>query len=159
LAPGSKPLRQRGGGPGGFTLLELMIVIALIAVASGLAVLALRDANASRLDEEAMRLSALFEAARARSRATGQAVNWLPVRQEGDGFAFTGLDERAGIPTQWLDARTRAEVIGAPLLHLGPEPVIGAQRVALRLEDRQVVLATDGLAPFAVLESSAVAAR
>ncbi|WP_247652867.1 pilus assembly FimT family protein [Ideonella aquatica] len=159
MAPGSKPPRLQRRSTSGFTLLELMIVVALIAVATGVAVLALRDANASRLEEEAARLSALFEAARARSRATGQPVNWLPVREEGDGFAFTGLGERAGLPTQWLDARTRAEVIGAPLLRLGPEPVIGAQRVALRLEDRQVVLATDGLAPFAVLESGALAAR
>jgi general secretion pathway protein H len=159
LAPGSKSPWLHRSGASGFTLLELMIVIALIAVASGVAVLALRDANASRLEEEAARLSALFEAARARSRATGQAVTWLPVREEGDGFAFSGLNERAGLPSQWLDVRTRAEVIGAPVLRLGPEPVIGAQRVVLRLEDRQVVLATDGLAPFAVLESGAVAAR
>jgi general secretion pathway protein H len=136
-----------------------MIVVALLAVATGVAVLALRDANASRLEEEAARLSALFEAARARSRATGQAVDWLPVRTEGNGFAFAGLPEKAGLPDRWLDERTRAEVIGAPVLHLGPEPVIGAQRVALRLEDRQIVLATDGLTPFAVLESGAVPAR
>ena len=59
------------------------------------------------------------------------------------------------MPSAWLDERTQAEVLGAPLLRLGPEPVIGAQRVRLRLADRQLVLAADGLAPFAVLESGA----
>ena len=32
---------------------------------------------------------------------------------------------------------------------LGPEPVIGAQSVILRLGDRQLVVSTDGLSPFA----------
>lgn len=159
MVPGNEAVSHRRQRTRGFTLLELMIVVALLAVATGLAVLSLRDANASRLDEEAMRLSALFEAARARSRATGQAVLWLPVRTEGNGFAFSGLPPEAGLPTQWLDERTRAEVLGAPVLRLGPEPVIGAQRLTLRLEDRQLVLATDGLAPFVVLESGATPAR
>lgn len=135
-----------------------MLVITLLAVIVGMATLALRDRNADRLDEEAVRLSALLEGARARSRASGQAVRWAPVAEAGGGFRFQGLPPQAGLPGAWLDERTRAEVIGAPWLRLGPEPVIGPQRVTLRLEDRQLVLATDGLAPFAVLESGAVAA-
>jgi general secretion pathway protein H len=31
---------------------------------------------------------------------------------------------------------------------LGPEPLIGAQRITLSLEDRRVTLATDGIGPF-----------
>lgn len=151
LARGSEPRGPRR--PHGFTLLELMVVVAILAIATGVAMLSLRDADASRLEEEAARLSALFEAARAQSRASGQEVLWLPGRQEGPGFAFVGLPESAGLPAQWLDERTRAEVLGAPRLRLGPEPVIGAQRLALRLGERQLVLSTDGLAPFAVLES------
>ena len=46
--------------------------------------------------------------------------------------------------------RRRAEVIGAKSVQLGPEPLIGAQRIVLRLDDRRLVLATDGLGPFAV---------
>jgi general secretion pathway protein H len=33
---------------------------------------------------------------------------------------------------------------------LGPEPLIPAQRIALGLGDRRLVLATDGLGPFRV---------
>jgi general secretion pathway protein H len=135
----------------GFTLLELLVVVSLIAIAVGMATLALRDADANRLEEEGARLAALFEGARARARAEGTEVLWQPKRELGGGFSFTGLPADSGIPTHWLDERTRGEIIGAPVLRLGPEPVIGAQRVVLRIEERQLVLATDGLGPFVVV--------
>jgi general secretion pathway protein H len=59
----------------GFTLIELMIVVALIAVAAGVISLALRDPSSVRLQTEAQRLSALLESARAESRASGLAVH------------------------------------------------------------------------------------
>jgi general secretion pathway protein H len=34
---------------------------------------------------------------------------------------------------------------------LGPEPLIGAQRIVLSLEDRRLTLETDGLGPFEVV--------
>jgi general secretion pathway protein H len=57
------------------------------------------------------------------------------------------------LPQRWLGAEVTAEVIGSPTLLLGPEPLIGAQQVALSLGDRRLVLATDGLEPFAVVET------
>ena len=56
----------------GFTLLELMVVIAVIAIGSAVASLALRDRGASALAREADRLAALLESARAQSRAAGR---------------------------------------------------------------------------------------
>jgi len=44
----------------------------------------------------------------------------------------------------------RADIVGAPVLVLGPDPIIGAQRLTLALDDRRVTLATDGLLPFAI---------
>jgi len=128
-----------------------MVVTALIAVTVGMATLALRDADANRLEEEGARLAALFEGARARARAEGSEVLWQPNRETGEGFDFTGMAPGAGLPSKFLDERTRAEIIGAPVLRLGPEPVIGAQRVVLRIDARQLVLATDGLGPFVVI--------
>jgi general secretion pathway protein H len=139
------PRRQQG-----FTLLELMVVVALLAVVVGMASLSLRDSAAARLDEEAARLSALLEGARARSRAMGVEVDWQPLPDQ-PGFRFVGLPGTVHLPDRWLDEDTRAEVIGAPSLVLGPEPVIGAQRVVLSLGERRVVLATDGLGAFAPL--------
>jgi general secretion pathway protein H len=136
--------RQRG-----FTLLELMLVIALMAVVVGMATLSLRDHDATQLEEEGARLSALLEGARARSRSMGIAVRWQPsTGSESPGFRFLGLPPTVDMPSRWLDERTSAEVVGGAQLNLGPEPVIGAQQVMLRLGDRRVLLATNGLGPF-----------
>ncbi len=63
--------QPRAAGPSrprGFTLIELLIVLVIVALASAVATLALRDPQASALEREADRLSALFEAARAEAR-------------------------------------------------------------------------------------------
>jgi general secretion pathway protein H len=140
----------------GFTLIELMIVVALIAVAAGMVSLALRDPSSTRLETEAQRLSALLEAARAESRASGLAVTWVPSRVDDEtNFRFvqvSGTQSKAmAMPTRWLDPQVRAEVVGAQAVQLGPEPLIGAQRIVLRLAHQQLQLATDGLGPFTIV--------
>jgi len=136
----------------GFTLIELLIVVALIAVASGVAVLALRDPSATRLEQEAARLAALLEAARSEARASGLAVRWEPSVLDGAShdFRFVGLPSTSALPQEWLNDGVRADVIGARAVVLGPEPLIGAQRIMLSLEDRRLTLSTDGLGPFEV---------
>jgi general secretion pathway protein H len=144
----------------GFTLVELLIVVALIAIASGVISLALRDPGAARLEREAQRLAALLEAARQESRAAGVPVLWEPRSpQPGEHFRFVGLPASLAYPNRWLDEGPSAEVIGSRALVLGPEPMIGPQRTVLRLEGRSVVLATDGLGPFAIESSPSVEAR
>lgn len=49
----------------GFTLLELMVVVAIIAMATAAVTFALRDDSGTRLEREALRLSAMLESARA----------------------------------------------------------------------------------------------
>ena len=49
------------------------------------------------------------------------------------------------------------DLTGQPPLRLGPEPLIGAQRITLQLDGQQRVLSTDGLAPFAVAEPAPAA--
>lgn len=142
----------------GFTLLELMVVVAIIAMATAAVTFSLRDDSGTRLEREALRLSAMLESARAQSLTSGLPVVW---RVRPQGFEFIGLPRaRAGDgPTpsegahQWLNADTAARVLqppGATALVLGPEPLIPVQRIALGLGDRRLVLATDGLGPFRV---------
>ena len=131
----------------GFTLLELLLVVSIIAMASAGVVFAMRDASATQLEREAQRLAALLDAARARSRANGVPVRWTPTAQ---GFRFDGLAAQA-LPTHWLSPQTVAQ-IPAPLL-LGPEPIIGPQDIALRAidhPDRVLHVRTNGIGPFEV---------
>ncbi len=139
----------------GFTLIELMIVVALVGLASGLVALSIRDPAATRLEQEGARLAALLESARAEARASGLTVRWVPgqgldAAAGADDFRFVGLPRSVVLPTRWLDSATSAEIIGSRTLLLGPEPLIGAQRIVLRLADRRLELVTDGLGPFAV---------
>lgn len=146
----------------GFTLLELMIVVAIIALATAGVSLSLRDGGNASLEREALRLSALLESARAQSRTSGVPVLW---RGTGGGFEFVGVapipsagaDALAG-QRSWLSPDTRAFITqpaGATVLVLGPEPLIAAQRVRLMQGDQQVTLGTDGLAPFGVVTEAA----
>jgi general secretion pathway protein H len=204
------------------------VVIAIVALASAAVTLAVRDPQATQLEREAARLSALLESARAEARASGLAVFWVPAVASagvgrdarsgladgapgvgrgdaigeavasrggadriGDGraasggdlselgsaaagralhvgdsaqaarppdFRFVGLPPAIALPRHWLVPGVSAVVVGSTALQLGPEPLIPAQRVVLSLGPRRLVLATDGLAPFAV-EGDALGAR
>ena len=148
--PTSAPGSSRGAFPrraAGFTLLELMVVVAIVAIASAGVSFALRDAAGAPLERDAQRLAALLESARAKSRLTGQPVRWVPTA---DAFRFDGLPPES-LPQKWLDKDTRVRA-GGPL-QLGPEPIIGPQAVVLTSADhpeRSLRVATDGLRPFAV---------
>lgn len=136
----------------GFTLLELLVVVAIIAIASAGVSFALRDSQATQLEREAQRLAALLESARAQSRSSGVPVRWYPV--EG-GFRFDGVPPNA-LPDKWLSDTT--QVRGPAALSLGPEPIIGKQEVVLEspaLPGRSLRVATDGLRPFAVATGGA----
>ena len=142
--------RARGGG---FTLLELLVVLVIAALVSVGVGFSMRDPSQVQLDREAERLAALLESARARSQVSGVPVRW---RAQPGGFRFEGL-AATELPRQWLDSDTRAVSQTSPAqaatLLLGPEPVIGPQSVVLTYSsqsDRQVRIATDGVRPFAL---------
>jgi general secretion pathway protein H len=142
-AAGNKSLLHRRG----FTLLELLVVISLVGLATASVVVSLRDDRETRLEQEAVRLASLLDSARAQSRLQGLAVRWLPRSQ---GFEFKGLPAQA-LPSTWLYPQTQP--VSMDPLVLGPEPIIGAQAVRLtspELPGFSITIQTDGLRPFAV---------
>jgi general secretion pathway protein H len=142
----SPATRLRGLKLRGFTLLELLVVVAIMAMATAGVSLAMRDSTQTQLEREAQRLVALLEAARAQSRASGVAVHW---QADSQGFRFDGLNPQT-LPRNWLSADTA--VRGDDHLLLGPEPIIERQSLvlfSLSQPTKALRLGTDGLRPFA----------
>ena len=97
------------GGQRGFTLLELLVVVAIVALASAVVTMALPDPASTRLEREASRLAAILEAARVQARASGTLAGWAPGpgrpgsfgpddRAEDADFHFQGLPPQHGLP-------------------------------------------------------------
>ncbi len=158
--------------PYGFTLLELLVVLTIIAIGTAGVTFAFRDSQATLLEREAERLSVILETARVQSRSSGVALAWVPLPQ---GFVVLPASELnlrrqlqvdAASVSPWLSSEMRAQVnpqgIGtdaqrsASSLLLGAEPMIAPSSVVLSLGERQLRVATDGLRPFTVqpLESA-----
>ena len=159
---------QRGSARG-LTLLEMLLVVALIALSSFGVSLALRDDAVQRLTRESQRLIALLEAARAQSQASATV---MVFESNATGFVIRTPATRQTQAHNWLYGDTRASVIpfvanmvvdttssaaghalanpsGSALI-LGPEPILAAQRLRLQNQDQSLVLATDGLRGFEV---------
>ncbi len=156
--PARHPGRCRLRGLRGFTLLELLVVMAIMALALGAAALALRDPAELALAQEAQRLAAWLETGRATARSSGQVVRW---RATATGFELAG-GAQPSPPQRWLDARTSVVAVsvghappqpaatGTWLLTLGPEPILPAQTLLLGLDGQQLRVSSDGVSPFAV---------
>ncbi len=140
----------------GLTLLELLVVLAILGLATAGVSLALRTPGSAQLEEDAQRLAALLEAGRADSRRSGLPVRW---QASAEGFAFEGLQGPA-LPQTWKHAGLQAQVEGGESLLLGPEPVIGPQRVWLSRPAQpgpRWAVDTDGARPFAAHPATAEA--
>jgi len=145
----------------GLTLLELLVVLAIIGFAVAGVSLSLRDNSQTQIEREAQRLVAVLEAARAQSRTSGMALVWQPTAE-----GFVIRPALAANPTQtnnsaitsspnnaanqisartekWLALGTQAVVSNAAqltnntapanLVVLGPEPILAPARITLRV--------------------------
>lgn len=157
----------------GLTLLELLVVLAIIGFGLAGVSLSLRDSNQTQLEREAQRLVAVLEAARAQSRTSGMALIWQPTAE---GFVIRpaiapnqALSNTASpIATRtetWLTTGTQAAISAATqstnnttptnLVVLGPEPILAPARITLSVATSSsaklaptLSIGTDGLRPF-----------
>jgi general secretion pathway protein H len=144
--------RQRG-----LTLLELLVVLAIIAISSAGVALAMRDNAQTQLEREAQRLIAKLESARVQSRAQGVPLIW---RATDSGFVIettlVGLDF---VPQSedWMSSGIAIGVSeGMKTITLGPEPIISPATITLSKASVQTSvnrpinlrIGTDGLQPF-----------
>lgn len=134
----------------GFTLLELMVVISIIAIASVGVILSLPNEDGVKLEREAQRLAALLDSGRAQSRSSGLEVKWQITE---NGFKFEGISSNSKSElsqfTNWM--QEGVTVVGEQKeIILGPEPILEKQKILLQLADQKVQVSTDGLHPFIV---------
>ena len=144
--------RQRG-----LTLLELLVVLAIIAISSAGVALAMRDNAQTQLEPEAKRLIAKLESARVQSRAQGVPLVW---RATDSGFVIeTTLVGSDFVPQSedWMSSDMAIGMSGGmKAITLGPEPIISPATIMLIKASGQTSgnkpmnlrIGTDGLQPF-----------
>jgi general secretion pathway protein H len=160
----------------GLTLLELLVVLAIIGVAMAGVSLSLRDNDQTQLEREAQRLVAVLEASRAQSRTSGMALIWQTTAE---GFVIrpalapnqtpssntmpslaTGSNANpiATRTETWLTNGTQAVISTANLVVLGPEPILAPARITLSVATNNsakpaptLSIGTNGLRPFQVM--------
>jgi general secretion pathway protein H len=143
----------------GLTLLELLVVLAIIGFSMAGVSLSLRDSSQTQIEREAQRLIAVLEAARAQSRTSGIALIWQatpegfvirpalapnPAQANNTAMASTPINASNPIAARtqtWLTSGTQAVVstLGASanntapanLVVLGPEPILTPARITL----------------------------
>lgn len=120
---GIPPVRSRRTAPAGFTLLELVLVVALVLLLAGAAVLNLEALrHGAALDEGVGQLESLFRYARAQAESSGRQVRvvfgpWADPAMDG---TPAGMPALAGTPAGAAEV-TAPPAVEAPADGAGPE--------------------------------------
>ena len=153
----------------GFTLLELMVVLVVLAIVGSMVTLSISAASGHALESAAERLSSTLEEARWQAIATGRRIAW-EAPQTNPPAGKTSAEARWYEQTQDGVWQFRIAPLTTPLfdniavsivqprstndvparLVLGPEPVGMTACVLLTQDGSTVAVVSDGVAPFSV---------
>lgn len=135
----------------GFTLLELLVVVAIMGIAAGLVSLSVAPSEERLVVEEAGRLAALFRVAQDEARVSGRPIAWQADTQ---GYRFVAGDMLRGSnpddplrPREWPFPVQRVE---APALVFGAEPLLPPCEIRIATSRRELVLALDAFGTLSI---------
>lgn len=136
----------------GFTLIELMVVLVIIGIASAAISLSIKPDPLQLLRKDAERVAQLLQIAQAEARADGRPIAWL---SDGKGFRFSRRsDSGKGFDHFDRDPQLRPRPWQSPKLAVRVEP---KQKVVLNAEwinpPLQLTL-SDGLNRLSVLRDA-----
>jgi general secretion pathway protein H len=136
----------------GFTLIELMVVLVIIGIASAAISLSIKPDPLQLLRKDAERVAQLLQIAQAEARADGRPIAWL---SDGKGFRFSRRsDSGKGFDHFDRDPQLRPRPWQSPKLEVRVEP---KQKVVLNAEwinpPLQLTL-SDGLNRLSVLRDA-----
>lgn len=131
----------------GFTLIEILVVIAILGIAAAAAAMSISTSDARLVQEETARLGALFRIAQNEARVSGRTLVWEADRE---GYRFRPLDAEAA--REWSDEILRARrwpfpvraVEGSPIV-FGREPLLEPAQLRIATAEREARLVLDAL--------------
>ena len=104
----------------GFTLIELMVVLVIIGIASAAISLSIKPDPLHLLRKDAERLSQLLQVAQAEARADGRPITW---RADAKGFGFNRRsDDGSAVDTFQGDSPLRPRLWQSTPMHITLEP-------------------------------------
>ncbi|MCD0506188.1 type II secretion system minor pseudopilin GspH [Bordetella petrii] len=141
------PTSVRGTSERGFTLIEMLVVVAIIAIAASMVSLSVASSSARALQSDAQRLVDAFAVAQSEARSDGRVIRWR-ADERGWSFERRGRSPRLSAQDDGPQAPDRFEQDAA----LRPQ-AWRAPPVAMRLDPaRPVIFGTEWISDPLVLE-------
>ena len=136
----------------GYTLIELLVALAILAIATGAVALSLPSGEERRVREEAARLGALFRIAQDDARVAGRALVW---QADLEGYAFRPLDADTAVSWQHDTLRPRSWPFAVQRIDAQPivftrEPMLSPASVRIVTGSSEVLISLDALGTVVV---------